>query len=196
MNPNHANALLTEAYFALHFNLGSFEGFNFRQNGAIDHRLTADTVVNWDHDTSGEAEFWPAGDHPGVALLFARQTSVTARQLLDLDRLLFDLGDDSTLNFLRIHHARNGCGRDLSLLTAPEIEDLPIQVFQGTSFLDLRRQAAFELFELHFLEEYRVWEKSVCDGLHFDPDRFLNSPAWSVEEIELNGSKALIVAAQ
>lgn len=71
-----------------------------------------------------------------------------------------------------------------------------MRCFEGTSFLDLRREAAFELFELYYLEEYRVWEKSLCDGLIFDPDRFLDSPTWSVEEIELNGSKALIVAAQ
>jgi hypothetical protein len=41
----------------LQFNLGTFEGFNFKEQSAIDHILTADEVMAWDHDTEGEAEF-------------------------------------------------------------------------------------------------------------------------------------------
>ena len=37
--------------------LGTFEGFNFRDQAAIMRRLTAEDVVNWDHDGDGEAEF-------------------------------------------------------------------------------------------------------------------------------------------
>jgi hypothetical protein len=59
----------------------------------------------------------------------------------------------------------------------------------------LRRQAAHELFELYYPEEYAVWEKSVCDGLIFDIDRFLGSPSFSVEEA-VGDEKALIVAPQ
>jgi len=62
--------------------------------------------------------------------------------------------------------------------------------------LDLRKEAAFELFELYYPEEYRVWEQSHCDGLIFDPDQFLDSPGFSVEEITLSNRKALIVATQ
>ena len=81
-------------------------------------------------------------------------------------------------------------------LTCDKIEDLPIQIWEGTSFLDLRKEAAFELFELYYPEEYRVWEKSLCDGLIFDRDLFLDSPTFSVEEIEMGSRKALIVATQ
>ena len=72
------NSTLTGATIALHFDLGTFEGFNFRLSGAIDRVLTAEEVVNWEHDAHGEAEFWPSGDHPGVALLFKYKTAVIA----------------------------------------------------------------------------------------------------------------------
>ena len=183
----------TGATFALHFDLGTFEGFNFRHDGAIERILTAEEVVNWDHDTDGEAEFWPSGDNPGAALLFKGQTAVTGHELQALDCLLEALGDDSTVNFLRIHHAVNCCGYDLTTVTAEQIEDQPLQVFLGSNFCDLRKEAAYELFELYYPEEYRVWEKSLCDGLIFDQDRFLDSPSWHVEEIELGDTKALIV---
>ena len=117
MEQNQTNTNSTTGGFALHFDLGTFEGFNFRQDQAIDHILTATEVVNWDHDAAGEAEFWPSGDHAGVALLFAGQSAVTASQLLALDRLLSELGDDSTMNYLRIHHAMDCGGDDLTRLT-------------------------------------------------------------------------------
>jgi len=180
----------------LRFDLGTFEAFNFRTQSAVDRILTADEVVNWDHDTGGEAEFWPSGEQAGVALLFSQQSAVTATELLALDALLQQLGDDSSVNYLRIHHALSNSGEDLSALTAAQVEDQLIHIFEGTSFIDLRKEAAFELFELYYPEEYRIWEKSLCDGLLFDTDRFLDSPSWSVEEIELAESKALIVAAQ
>ena len=188
------NNTLTGATVALHSNLGTFEGFNFRLNGAIDRILTAEEVVNWEHDAHGEAEFWPSGDHAGVALLFKHKTAVTASELQALDCLLQDLGDDSDYNFLRIHHAVNCCGYELAKLTVEMIEDQSLHVFQGTSFIDLRREAAFELFELYYPDEYKVWEKSLCDGLSFDEDRFLDSPSWHVEEVELGDTKALIVS--
>ena len=41
----------------LRFDLGTFEGFNFRDQSAIERELTAEEVVNWNHDGDGEAEF-------------------------------------------------------------------------------------------------------------------------------------------
>ena len=180
----------------LHFDSGTFEGFSFRHDEAIDHLLTAAEVIQWDHDADGEAEFWPSGDHAGVALIFAGRSAVSDSDLLALDSVLDALGDDSTFNFLRIHYTVSLCGEELARLTRDKIDDLPIQCWEGTSFMDLRKEAAFELFELYYPEEYRVWEKSHCDGLIFDEDRFLDSPAFSVEEVTLGDLKALIVAAQ
>ena len=180
----------------LQFDLGTFEGFNFRTQSAIDHLVTAQEVVAWDHDRQGEAEFWPSGDRPEVALLFKHRSSVTASELLDLDRVLVELGDDSPQNFLQVHYAVNICGADLHRLSADSVQDHGLHVFRGTSFLDLRREAAYELFELYYSEAYRVWEKSQCDGLIFDVDRFLDSPGWWGEEVELGDQVVLLVAAR
>ena len=180
----------------LHFNLGMFEGFNFRTQSAIDCLVSAQAVVNWDHDRQGEEEFWPAGDVPEAALLFEHRSSVTTMELLDLDRVLVELGGDSRYNFLQIHHAVNICGDALEFLSADSVQDHCLHVFFGTNFLDVRREAAYELFELYHPEEYRVWGSSLCDGLIFDTDRFLDSPVFSVEEVKLGDEVALLVAPQ
>ena len=180
----------------IRFDLGTFEGFSFRSQSAIERNLTAAEVVGWDHDRHGEAEFWPAGDRQEVALLFCHRNSVSASELLDLDRVLGELGGDSTENFLRIHHVVNIRGADLATLTREDVEDACLEIFLGPNFTDLRRDAAFQLFELYYPEEYRIWEKSICDGLHFDTDRFLDSPAFSVEEVKLGDEVALLIATQ
>jgi hypothetical protein len=178
----------------LSFDFGTFEGFNFRSQCAIPSHLTAAEVVAWDHDRDGEAEFWPAGDAPAVALLFKHRASATAAELLDLDRLLHELRGDSAANYLRIHHAVNVRGARLDTLTREAVEDLPLDIFVGANLCDVRRAAAFELFELYYPEEYRVWEASLCDGLTFDPDQFLASPMFRVEEVDLGEQVAVLVA--
>ena len=179
---------------ALRFDLGTFEGFNFRSQSAMCDSLTAAQVVNWDHDRNGEAEFWPSGDRPEVSLVFEGRTSVTCSELVALDDLLEQLGGDSSENFVRIHHALNTCSSRLGELSAGEVEARIIYLFFGDSFIDLRRTAAFELFELYYPEEYCVWEKSHCDGLIFDEDRFLDSPGFSVEELKMGAERILLVA--
>jgi hypothetical protein len=178
----------------LTFDFGTFEGFNFRSQCAIPRHLTAAEVVAWDHDRDGEAEFWPVGDAPAVALLFKHRASATAAELLDLDRLLHELRGDSAANYLRVHYAVNVRGARLDTLTREAVEDLPLDIFVGTDFCDVRRTAAYELFELYYPEEYRVWEQSLCDGLTFDPDHFLASPIFRVEEVDLGEQVAVLVA--
>lgn len=189
--PSHTTELM-----GLTFDLGQFEGFNFRTQSAIDRLVSAKEVANWDHDRNGEAEFWPAGDVPEVALLFKGRSSVTAAELLDLDRVLVELGGDTRDNFLQVHYAVNICGAALQTLTASEVQDQCLHVFYGTSFLDVRREAGYELFELYYPEAYAAWEKSLCDGLIFDVDRFLDSPSLWVEEVELGDEVAMLVAAR
>jgi len=180
----------------LEFDLGTFEGFNFRTQSAIYHPLSAQDVVNWDHDRQGEAEFWPSGDRPEVAILFRHRTGVTGSELVELDRLLAELGGDTVDNFLRIHHAVNTRGAALATLTRNAVEDNCLDVFLGSNFTDLRQEAAYQLFELFYPDEYKAWEKTTCDGLIFDTDRFLDSPAFSVEEVKLGNEVALLVASQ
>ncbi len=177
------------------FDLGTFEGFNFRDDSAIERLLTADEIVEWDHDGDGEAEFWPSGDNSGVYLLFKSQSSVTGEEISLLIRLLGELGGDSVENFLKLHHARSDLGWELGSITREMIEDLSVYIFQGETFLDARREAAFELFETFYPDAYRAWQESSCDGLVFDPERFLNSPGWSVTEAQIGDSRAVIIAA-
>jgi hypothetical protein len=94
----------------IRFDLGTFEGFNFRNQSAIERILSAAEVVDWSHDREGESEFWPSGDRTEVSLIFKGQTAVTSSELIELDRLLDSLGGDSTENFLRIYYATCICG--------------------------------------------------------------------------------------
>jgi hypothetical protein len=176
--------------------LGTFEGFSFRHQCAIEHILTADEVVAWDHDRQGEAEFWPSGDHAGVRVIFAGQSAVTASELIALDQLLNDLGGDSDDNFLRVHHSLARHGACITTLNVQQVEDDAPHIFIGSNFTELRQQAAYELFELYYPDAYAVWEKCACDGLIFDTDRFLDSPSWSVDEVEMGDQKALLIAPQ
>jgi len=173
-----------------------FEGFNFKEQSAIDCLLTAQQIIDWDHDEDGEAEFWPAGNHAGVALLFSHATAVTGSELLALDALLQELGDESDTAFLKIAHALAQSGKDISTVGSGEIEDLSIHIYEGTSFIDLRKEAAWDLFELYYPDDYRTVEKSQCDGVIFDVDRFLDSPCWCVEEFDMGNYKAIAVSPQ
>jgi hypothetical protein len=76
------------------------------------------------------------------------------------------------------------------------VQDNCLHVFYGTNFTDLRREVAYELFELYYPEAYQAWQASLCDGLIFDGDRFLNSPSLWVEEVKLGAEVVLLVAAQ
>ena len=173
----------------LDHDLGTFEGFNFRDQGAIYPNQSAEEMVNWDHDKNGEAEFWPAGDNEGVFLVFEGQSSVTCTEVKKLDALLSDLGSDDLETFVRIRCAETS----ILELTAEDMEDQNLHVYTGGTFIDLRNEAAYELFELYYPEAYAAWETSLCDGLIFDPDRFLDSPSIGTQEFTAGDEKILVV---
>jgi hypothetical protein len=181
---------------SLNFDLGTFEGFNFRTQSAIENSLSAEEVIAWDHDHAGEAEFWPSGDNAGVRLVFQGQSSVTASEISALDALLSGLGDDSPETFLRVYYTVQVSGASIREVQVSQIEDQDIHLFIGDSFIEIRQKAAYELFELYYPEAYAIWEKTYCDGLIFDTDRFLDSPGWSVEELSYGDNKVLIVSPQ
>ena len=85
----------THTTLSIGFDLGTFEGFNFREQSAIERTLVALEVVAWDHDREGEAEFWPSEDHAGVAVVFVGRSSINGSELVALDRLLEALGGDA-----------------------------------------------------------------------------------------------------
>jgi len=185
-----------ETRAALQFDLGTFEGFNFRTQSAIDRILTADEIINWDHDRFGEAEFWPSGVCSGVALVFKEKTSVKAWELQELDRLLDELEGDSLENYVRIHVAQDRSSNDLASLSRNEIEDLNLHIYIGEHFIGLRKEAAYELYEVYYPEEFGVWKKSRCDGLFFEVDRFLAPPSFWTEELICGDVRVLVITPQ
>ncbi|HAB17725.1 MAG TPA: hypothetical protein PLX89_00780 [Verrucomicrobiota bacterium] len=178
----------------INYDLGHFEGFNFRTESAIERALTAQDIVAWNHDRDGEAEFWPAGNKPELSVVFEGQNCVTASELLALASLLDDLGGDTQENYLSVYFAVAIHGGSLGKLTADQIRDQAPCCFFGTNFTDVRREAAFELFELYYPELYRIWESTPCDGLIFDTDRFLDSPSLTVAEVHLGSEVAVLVS--
>jgi hypothetical protein len=69
-------------------------------------------------------------------------------------------------------------------------------MFCGQSFITIRQEAAYELLELYYPEEYRIVTESRCDGILFDVNRFLDSPSFATEEVRLGDERALLVAPQ
>ncbi len=180
----------------LHFDFGTFECFDFRPECPVMRRVRAAELIAWDLDRQeGEADFWPAGDLPALSLVFQRRR-VTAAELLHLDSLLLELRGDSAVNYLRIHHAVNTRGIDLCQLTREKLEDTTLDIFLGTDLHDTRRKAAYDLFPQYFPEECHLWARTRCTGLRFDPEDFLASPQFSVEQVTLGEQVAVMVACQ
>jgi hypothetical protein len=172
--------------------LGTFEGFNHRTQEAIYPNVTAQQLMDWDHDELGEAEFWHSGDNSGVSMILT-SNNVSAGDIIALDRLLSELGDD-ILTLAKLIYRINHHGYSLHEVEPRDIDDCPASYFiQDVSFIDLRRTAAYELFELYYPEEFRVWEKSTCDGLTFDVDSFLDSPGFSTAEFQIGEERILVV---
>ena len=71
-----------------------------------------------------------------------------------------------------------------------------MNLFSGACFTDVRKDAAYELFELFYPEAYQAWKSSTCDGLIFDEDRFIDSPGFSVDEVRFGGKAVLLVLPQ
>lgn len=172
--------------------LGTFEGFNFRDQCAIERTLTADQVVNWDHDANGEAEFWPSGDDPLVKGIF--DGNVTASDLTTLAEFLSQLDGDRTESLLRIQFAIHVQGGDLTKLTVRELEDNQPMFFYGDTMSDARKEAAFELFETFWPDLYKAWNEDHAGILDFDWYSFVDSPLWAIHEVKL-GDKAILMVA-
>jgi hypothetical protein len=172
--------------------LGTFEGFNFRDQCAIERTLTADDVVNWDHDADGEAEFWPSGEDPLVKAIFAG--NVTGSDLTTLAELLTSLDGDRTEDLLRIQFAIQVQGGDLVRMTVAELDDQRPMFFYGDTMTDARKEAAFELFETFWPDLYKAWNEDHAGVLDFDWYSFVDSPLWTIHEVKL-GNKAILMVA-
>jgi hypothetical protein len=172
----------------LKHHLGMFEGYSFANQGAIFPHHSAQAVVDWDSNAD-VVEFWPCGDHEGVALVLYRQTAVTAAELTTLDDLLTAIGNDSIETYARIHWLMSVDGYALDDLTADMVSDLDAYYFMSETAADLSKEAATQLFERLYPEPYAIWRQG-CPGLLFDPETFWS--AWTVHEIELSSCTILM----
>ena len=178
------------------FNLGTFECFSLKDHCAVAKLFTADEVIEWDSDLNGEAQFWPSGDNAGMLMLFRHGVKRKIRQdeLVSINRILTDIGDDSLNTFAKIFYATEYDGEILADLTRDYIDDMNLHVSTGTSMIELRQEAALEMFELYYPEAYKAWDESHCDGLTFDIDKFLSSPSLYVHPItDIGNIKVLII---
>jgi len=190
---NHCDHSTLDKETALTFDLGTFEGFSFRHQCAVERRLTANEVIAWNHDRDGEARFWPSGDRWEVTLILTGKHAIVESDLREIDRLLYELGGDSTENFLRIYYAANICGKSIRSLSGELIKKQPIHIFLGTNFSNLRKEANGELFKLYYPDKYALCGGSFCVGLILGTDLLLDCSSWSVNEITFGEQKALIV---
>ncbi len=152
--------------------IGEFEGFNFRSQCAIERILTAEEVLEWDHDADGEAEFWPHGCNPFTSYLLPN-SACTDSEVREVIRI-FDELDGRPEELAKAIYMRD-CGTPLEDITREAIDDSCLYVFGPGWFHDLIKQAAFELFELFWPAAYECWEKNSVPGLRFDPGDFVES---------------------
>lgn len=169
-------------------NIGMFEGFNFREQSAIDRLLTPDEVLAWDHDEQGEAEFWPDGSNPFVQKLLNRN-SCSASEVREVMRM-FDEVEGSVHDLAKAVYLVDR-GARLEQICRTAIDDSPLYVFGPGWFFELVEEAAYELFETFWPDAYKFWSEHNIPGLRFDFEEFMSS--FSILEIKLAEGGFLVV---
>jgi hypothetical protein len=168
--------------------IGMFEGFSFRNQCAIDQNLTADEVLNWDHDEQGEAEFWSDGSEPLVSKLLSGN-SCSAEEIRQVMRILEEL-DGKPAQIAKAVYLKDG-GSSLKDIDREAVDDSSLYVFGPGWFTDLEKEAAYELFEMFWPEPYEFWRRNTVPGLTFDVEAFMQS--FSTMELKIADGGYLIV---
>ena len=152
--------------------LGEFEGFNFKTQSAIFPNHTAQEVVDWDHDGQGEAEFWPEGSNEFVRLL--ADGSCSCFDIIEIDRIFSEL-DNNEQDLIKAVYLKQNNGLSLKDITREAVDDACLYVYGPGYFSDLRRDAAWDLFENFYPEAYKLCESCSVPGVEFDEQDFLSS---------------------
>lgn len=150
--------------------LGFFEGFNFKTQSAICKQLTAEDVINWDHDEQGEAEFWPEGGNIFVRELLG--TNCTGSELIEIDRIFSEL-HGCEYELCKAVYLKSMHGHELEEITRDAIDDECLYVYGPNYYSDLEKEAAWDLFENFYPEAYKLAEGYSVPGLTFDEEQFL-----------------------
>ena len=168
--------------------LGEFEGFNFKTQSAIFPNHTAQEVVDWDHDGQGEAEFWPDGGNEFVSLLVNGNCSWS--DLIEIDRIFSEL-DNNEQDLIKAVYLKQNNGLKLEDITREAVDDACLYVYGENYFSDLRKEAAWDLFEQLYPEAYKLVESWSVQGVSFDEDDFLQN--FSTLEIKTHDYKGYLV---
>lgn len=175
-------------------NLGHFAAIDAGSGTPVGRALTVEKAIDWDHELEGRAVFRPTGDCPELACFFGKQDHLTSAQLRDFRQLVEGLGCDLLEACLILRFAVQVQGESMETLTAEKIQAENIRVFRGDNAKAVRREAAFAFFEACHPEDYAFWRMSRCEGLEFNPEKFLTSPRWHVEEAVVGNVHAVLVA--
>lgn len=158
----------------------------------LDHSFTATEVINQKQLRPGIL-FRPAGDHPGVTLVFEGFESVTSNDLCGLIRLLHEMGGDSPANFLKIRHAMGVTLAPIASLTVARIEAVMALVYSGTDPAALRRQAEAEILPHFGSKARRTWQREFPTEELESLGSILDSPDLLVSDLTFANASALHV---
>jgi hypothetical protein len=174
-------------------NRGTFTGDNLKEQKALERELTPEEGREWEADEAGEEESERGRACRAMALFTTGPDALGPQELHTVAGLLAAVDGDREDTLLRLQVLVHVQGADLGTVTVADLQDLPLNTYRGSSFIEVRREAAFELFQLCWPDLYAVWEKTPMDGLRFDVDAFLDSPAWVTEELQLGSDCVLLV---
>ena len=177
--------------------LGTFDGYNLEHDKSIINISAADLIL-YDHELSGEAEFWPSGDNVGVRMVFKDLNlngRVTGEMLLSLKKIILEMGGPSLTNYAILHHAIHYNGETLETISASELLDLNLHVFHSEKYesnKELETRAAYELLELYYPEHLKMLNTPV-DGITFNPKHFLTCGIFGISEIKISDELTILV---
>lgn len=174
-------------------NRGTFTGDNLKEQEVLERKLPLEEGREWDGDEAGEEESERGRAAQAMALFTTGRDALGPKEMQTVAGLLAAVDGDREDTLIRLHLLVHVQGAELGNVTAADLEDLPLNTYRGSSFIEVRREAAFELFQLYWPDLYALWEKTPMDGLRFDVDAFLDSPAWVTEELQLGADCVLLV---
>ncbi len=172
---------------------GVVEGCEDAERKAFFREMDLSEGREWDPEGQEDDESSLVRDLRALRVLFQGSHALDAKGMETALGLVAALDGDDLDSILRLHVLVNIQGMDLDAVTVAAMEELPLSTFRGENFHDVRREAAFELFQLYWPDLYAIWEKTPMDGLRFDVDAFLDSPSWVTEEVQLGSECVLLV---
>lgn len=186
--------LANEIKYELDFDLGKFLGRGIHKKTHVDGIFTAQEIIDWDERRDGFSEFFPAGDHEGVSLVFREKSSVDAMELIELDCLFGGFGSSTNSVCMEIHHVMTKHKLPVTTLDYSDFEATENVVVTGQSMSEARRKAAFRIHEC-FPEQCQ----DSIEGLEPDAQlaeliRIMETPKFTITEARFANEVGMVVS--